>query len=125
MGAVEIVPVELADYVKESNPVELADYVTAAWWVPFTLKQKDRIIKATKKRYFWQFSKFGLELPKTVQRALEIDAETGTNHWRNAINKEMKTLFPAFEFLDEGKSAPPGFNAISCHLVFDIKFDFT
>jgi hypothetical protein len=66
-----------------------------------------------------------LELPKTVQRALEIDAETCTSHWRDAINKEMKTVFPAFEFLDEGKSAPPGFNQISCHLVFDIKFDFT
>jgi len=125
------VPLKL---LKESNPIELADYVSAngltaepafAWWVPFTLKQRDRIIKATKKKYFRQFSKFGLELPKTVQRALEIDNETGTTYWRDAINKEMKTVFPAFEFLDEGKSAPPGFNAISCHLVFDIKFDFT
>jgi hypothetical protein len=122
------VPLKL---LKESNPIELADYVSAnnlttepfAWWVPFTLKQRDWIIKATKKRYFRQFSKFGLELPKTVQRALEIDAETGTSHWLDAINKEMKMVFPAFEFLDEEKSAPPGFNAISCDLVFDIKFD--
>jgi hypothetical protein len=123
------VPLKL---LKESNPIELADYVSAnnlttepafAWWVPFTLKQRDWIIKATKKRYFRQFSKFGLELPKTVQRVLEIDAETGTSHWLDAINKEMKMVFPAFEFLDEGKSAPPGFNAISCDLVFDIKFD--
>jgi hypothetical protein len=37
-----------------------------------------------------------------VKRALEIDKETGTTYWRNAICKEMKTVFPAFEFLDEG-----------------------
>jgi hypothetical protein len=88
------VPLKL---LKESNPVELADNVNAngltaeptfAWWVLFTLKQRDRIIKATKKRYFRQFSKFGLELPKTVQLALEIDNENRTTHWRDAINKE-------------------------------------
>jgi hypothetical protein len=124
------VPLKL---LKESNPVKVAEYVNAngltnkpafAWWVPFTLKQRDQIIKATKKRYLCQFSKFGLELPKMVQRALEIDNKTGTTLWRDAINKEMKTVYPAFEILDEGKSAPPGFNVISCHVVFDIKFDF-
>jgi hypothetical protein len=124
-GSTSWVPLKL---LKESNPVEVADYVNAnglmtepafAWWIPFTLKQRDRIIKAMKKRYFNQFSKFGLELPKTMQRTLEIDAETGTtSHWHDAINKEMKTVFLAFKFLDEGKSAPPGFNQISCHLVF-------
>lgn len=41
--------------LKESNPVEVADYAIAhaidnkpafAWWVPFTLRQRDRIIAA-------------------------------------------------------------------------------
>ena len=41
--------------LKESNPVEVAEYVTAlniadepafAWWVPYTLKKRDRIIAA-------------------------------------------------------------------------------
>ena len=40
--------------VKESNPVELADYavnneiekeLAFNWWVPFTLRKRDRIIK--------------------------------------------------------------------------------
>ena len=42
------------------------------------------------KRYFRTHQKYGLELPKTVKRALEIDKETGTTHWRDAIHKEMK-----------------------------------
>jgi hypothetical protein len=37
----------------------------------------------------------------------------------------MRTVFPAFEILEDGKKAPPGYNAISCHLVFDVKFNFT
>lgn len=44
----------LAD-VKESNPVELAEYAMAhgidgehafAWWVPYTLQRRNRIIAA-------------------------------------------------------------------------------
>jgi hypothetical protein len=49
---------------------------SVSWWVPFTLKQRDRIIKAMKKRYFCQFSKFGLELPKTVQRIMNLQVLT-------------------------------------------------
>jgi Reverse transcriptase (RNA-dependent DNA polymerase) len=45
--------------------------------------------------------------------------------WRDAIRKEMKTVFPAFEFLDEGAVKPIGYQQITCHLVFDIKMDFT
>jgi hypothetical protein len=46
--------------LKESNPIELAEYAIAnkiaqelafAWWVPYTLKKRDRIILAIKSRY--------------------------------------------------------------------------
>ncbi len=52
--------VKLSD-LKESNPVEVAEYAVAqgisqepafAWWAPFTLKKRDRIIAAVNKRYF-------------------------------------------------------------------------
>jgi hypothetical protein len=73
--------------IKESNPVEVAEYAVHmklvsepafAWWVPFVIKKRDRLIKAVKKRYFRKHQKFGIELPKTVKRALEIDKETNT-----------------------------------------------
>jgi hypothetical protein len=84
--------------LKDSNPIEVADYAvsmklvsepTFAWWVPYTIKKCDRIIKAVKKRYFRILQKYGIELPKDVKRALEIDQETGTSFWRDAIKKEM------------------------------------
>ena len=48
----------LAD-LKESNPIEVAEYAVAldifhqpafAWWVPFTLKKRQRILCAVKSR---------------------------------------------------------------------------
>ena len=44
-----------------------------AWWVPYVLSKRDRIIKAVDKRYFKTTYKFGIEVPKTVAQALEID----------------------------------------------------
>ena len=41
--------------------------------------------------------KFGLKLPHSVQEALQIDEEMGTDFWRCAIEKEMKNVMPAFE----------------------------
>jgi response regulator RpfG family c-di-GMP phosphodiesterase len=46
--------------------------------VPHILKKRKRILSATKKRYFRTHSKFGVEIPKSVERALQIDKETGT-----------------------------------------------
>jgi hypothetical protein len=104
--------------LKESHPVQVAEYAVANklvsepafnWWVKTVLRRRDRIIKAVKTRYQRCEQKFGLELPKTVKRALEIDEETGTTYWCDAIRKEMKTVFPAFEFLDEGAVKPIGY----------------
>ena len=116
--------------LKESNPLDVAEYAERnglmdepafAWWVPWTLKRKRRILGKMKKRYFRTTSKFGIECPKTVQRALEIDKETGTDFWRKAIDKEMSTVMKAFDMLEEGAAKPVGRSFIKCHLVFDIK----
>ena len=86
--------------LKESNPVELAEYAKGnelqhepafTWWVPHTLRRRNRILKAMKKRYHRTAQKFGIELPKTVKRALELDEESGTTFWRDATNKVQLT----------------------------------
>jgi Reverse transcriptase (RNA-dependent DNA polymerase) len=69
--------------------------------------------------------KFGIEVPKTVKRAIEIDTETGTDFWRMAIEKEMKNNKSAFEILPNGTTVPVGYTMIRCHMIFDIKMDFT
>jgi hypothetical protein len=76
--------------------------------------------------------KFGLKLPHSVQEALQIDEETGTKFWRRAIEKEMKNVMPAFEKWDNGTIEDIqngkkliGYQEVFCHIVFDIKVNFT
>jgi hypothetical protein len=116
--------------IKESHPLEVADYAknnklmeepAFAWWVPHTLKKRDRIISKMRKRYFRVNKKYGIEIPKTVMRALQIDDETGTTFWADAISKEMNNNSKAFNILEEGARTPVGHTFVMCHMVFDVK----
>ena len=72
--------------VKEASLNELAEYAVAnliydepefAWWVPYTLKKKNRIISKVKTKYWRTTHKYGLRLPKNVTEAMQIDHENG------------------------------------------------
>jgi hypothetical protein len=120
--------------LKESNPVELAEYAVANnlseeaafhWWVPSIIKKRDRIISAARARSHKRNQKIGIEIPKTVERALAIDQETNTSFWRNAIEKEMKHVLIAFDVLEDGAAEPRMSKRIPCHMIFDVKMDST
>ena len=67
--------------------------------------------------------RFGFEIPKTVKRALEIDQETGTSLWQDAIATEMSVVKVAFDILEDDQNVPPGYQYMECHMIFDIKLD--
>ena len=131
-------------YVKDSNPIELAEYAVAnriqeepafKWWVSETLLIRNRIIGKVESRYWKTSHKNGIKLPHSVQEALQIDKETGTDFWWQAIQKEMKKVMIAFDYdesvtpdqirdgLAKGKYV--GFQEIKCHMIFDVKMDLT
>lgn len=125
-GSTDWIP--LAD-MKDSYMVPTAEYAVDnkiasepcfAWWVPHTLKKRERIIKKIKTRLTKRTHKFGIELPRTVAEALEIDRRTGTTFWRDAIEKEMRNVSDAFEIREDNKP-PPFHQLIRCHMIFDIK----
>jgi hypothetical protein len=53
-----------------------------------------------------QNQKFGIEIPRSVDRALAIDRETQTNFWQKAIDKEIHHVKVAFTILDDGAPEP-------------------
>ena len=123
----------LAD-LKDSYPLIVAEYAEAnqlirepafTWWAPAALRKRKHRVKQLKTRYHQRTEKFGLELPKTVKRALEIDEETGTTFWRDALHKEMGNIEPCMKVLGEGEQPLPGHQFIHTHIVFGIKMDFT
>ena len=124
--------IDLKD-MKESHPVQTAEYAKAAgidhepafnWWVNHVLQKRERIISLVRKRetrYIKRTHKYGIEVPKTVKQAYELDRQNGNDLWTKAIAKEMKNVRVAFRILPLGQTAPIGHKRIPCHMVFDIK----
>lgn len=115
-------PLHLAEYAVKHS---LQDELAFKWWIKEALRRKKYMIKAAKTRYARRTHKFGIRLPNSVDEALSIDRETNTTYWFDAIQKEMKNVKVAFKFLERGERIPVGYKWIRCHLVFDVKMDFT
>ena len=129
--------------VKEASPIELAEYAIAnqisnepafAWWVPYVMKKRDRIIAKVKTKYWRTTHKYGVRLPKNAEEALRLDAEDGTTFWKDAMNIEMAKAKVAYAEVEDATSEDArqgkvpeltGFQEIKCHLIFDVKMDFT
>jgi len=121
--------------LKESHPLETAKYAMTIgidhkpafnWWVPYVLKKRDRIISLVWKwttRYLKRTHKFGIEVPKTVKEAFEIESKNGNTLWADAIAEEMKEVCIAFNILPDEHVAPNGYQKIPCHMIFDIKME--
>ena len=103
--------------LKESNPVKCAEYAKARkidtepafrWWVPYTLKKKEQIIALVKSQLKANSHKYGIEVPRDLAHAEQLDAENGNCLWQDAHNKEMFNVSVAFEIFENEKPAPVG-----------------
>ena len=129
--------------VKESNPIELAEYAILnriddepafKWWVPLVIRKRSRMINKVKKKYWRTTHKFGIRIPKTVAEALQLDKENGNTYWADAITKEMSKAKVAYvpvegvtpeEVRSNRVDQLRGFQEIKCHIIFDVKMDFS
>ena len=129
--------------VKDANPVELAEYAVANkidhepafnWWVDWTLKKRNRIINKVKPKYWRTSHKYGIRLPKNMEEALRLDEANGNHFWEDAVKKEMGKVKVAYRTHEahtpeevRKRLAPEltGYQEITCHLIFDVKMDFT
>ena len=62
-----------------------------------------------------------------MKEALAIDEENGDTFSFDAIAKELKNVKVAFKIPDDDEVIAVGYRAqpIPCHLIFDVKMDFT
>ena len=68
--------------MKKSHPVEVAEYARTRgidkepafeWWVPHTLKKRQVILAAHKKKIRKMTHKYGIEIPTSVEHVFELD----------------------------------------------------
>ena len=74
---------------------------------------KDRIRKTTRK--------YGIDLPTTLEEAIDVDTKNGNHLWRDDIDKEIMDVGIYFELISEVDKPPPGQKKISVHVVFHAK----
>jgi hypothetical protein len=69
--------------------------------------------------------KLGIQVPKGIKNAIDIDQKNGNQLWQEAINTELKQLtdYLTFIVLYSGEDIPTGYRKITYHMVFDIKYD--
>ena len=118
----EIYPLEVADFAKSTG---IDDQPAFSWWVPYTLRKRDRVISAINARMRRTTHKYGIEIPRNLEEARALDKKNGNDLWEQAIRKEMYNCSIAFQILEEGEKPPPGWKRSSGHMIFDVKMDFT
>ena len=126
-GSEEWIPLSI---MKQSNPCDVAEYAESvgiahepafSWWVPYTLRKRDRIISAVNARVKRVSHKYGIEIPRSITHAYEIDSQNNNTLWRDALDKEMGNLKVAFDILEKDEHLPVGWTKASGHLIFDVR----
>ena len=87
--------------IEESYPIQLANYAVAAkismepvfaWWVPHSLKKRNRIIANIKSKYWLKTHKFRIKVPYNMNREIEFNHENGNTLWCDVMCQEMKNV---------------------------------
>jgi hypothetical protein len=94
--------------------------------VTHVLKKRDRTILLVWKqipRYLKRTHKLGIKIPTSVKDAFELDKKNSKTYWADAIATEMKDVRAVFRILPDGTAAPPGYQKISCHMIFAINVE--
>ena len=99
-GTEQWVPLKL---LKEANPIEVAEFAVSkgieeypafAYWVPYVLRKRDKIVASVNSRIRKTTHKYGIEVPTSISHAYEIDRKNNNTFWRDAIAKEMALVYP-------------------------------
>jgi hypothetical protein len=69
--------------------------------------------------------KFGIQVPKGIKNAIDLDKNNGNQLWQEAIKTELKQLtdYQTFIVLDSGEGIPTGYQKIPYRMAFDVKYD--
>ena len=69
--------------------------------------------------------KYGYEVPRNYDHAVELDRAAGNTKWQDAVKLEMRQLDDYDTFKNWGRNVkmPPGYKKIRVHLVYDVKHD--
>ena len=90
----ELYPIQISDYTVHNK---ISEEPELAWWTKHVLKKRDQIVSKTASIYWKKIHKYGIQIPKTVKEAVQINKNNGDTWWWDAILQIMKNVRPSFE----------------------------
>jgi hypothetical protein len=121
-------PVTLAKYAEDNNLLD-----TPGWKqlnrIARSKKKIQRMLKqanlSSNKRSKGPIYQFGVQVPRNVKEAYELDKQNGNSKWGDAMKEEIESLNAYNTFKDKGSvSYLEGYKRIIVHFVFAVKHDF-
>ena len=127
----------------EDDPISLALYATnnnllkTPGWKRLNHIVQDTVMKRNKlrnmlhqyhvcqgKRTKGPVYQFGIQIPRNVKEAIELDLKSGDTKWQDAMQEEIDSLLGFDTFVDKGKLPfLEGYKNIIVHFVFAVKHD--
>ena len=119
-------PVTCAIYAKENDLLHLDGWKRLKR-IANRQKKLLRMVNQAKLRSFRTTPKykFGFEIPRNYQHAMELDKRNGNSKWMDATSTELSQLNEYSTFNNLGHRAPPptDYKKITAHLIYDCKHD--
>ena len=81
------------------------------------------ITSAVNKQQHKKTHKFGIRIPRNSHKAHIIDKENVKNLWSDAMAKEMRNVQVVFRIINNGQTAPVGYQFLWCHEIWDVILD--
>jgi len=117
-------PVTCAIYAKDNNLLSLDG------WKRFRklARRQKKLLRLVNQAKLQSFRtrpvyKFGVQVPRNHQHAMELDEENGNTLWKEAEDREIGQIdeYEAFVDIGRGKYPGKGYKRIVVHLVYDVK----
>jgi hypothetical protein len=121
-------PVTLAEYARDNELTDKAIWKWSKRYLAFSKTYKTRLaqIYASRTKKRGPKFKFGQKVPSSLKEAYQIDEETNSTGWSEAIKKEIHLLkdeFQCFDIYPKNTKPPEGYQYIKLLWTFDVKFD--
>ena len=75
-------PIDLVDFAIQKG---IAEEPAFAWWIPFVIKKRNRIIAKIKFEYLTRTHKFGIIIPRSVEEIIKLDHFNKDTLWWSCI----------------------------------------
>jgi len=116
-------PIACVIYALKKKLLDTIEWTWVNDYIADTKSYHKMVIALKARANFGTKYKFGVEVPRSIRHAMELDKKNGNKLWEEAILKELTQLddYETFKLVENEDLSE--YQKIPYHFVFDVKFD--